>query len=422
MTIIELRHRTTGALLAALLVAAACTPAAAPSPSASLAESPPATATSVPSEPASSPTPAPSVPGVTADTIRLGMIAALSGPVSTIGVPLSRGLDAYARWINDAGGIGGRKIDLGIEDDQYTPQNTLAAAKKLVEQDDVFAIVRPLGTATTAAILDYAIGQGVPVVGVASGSSLWSTPFKRTVFGIQPTYALEGRLMAKYAVEELKAQRIAVFFQNDAFGKEGADNFVAALKDHNVEPVAMIPYEVTETDFSAHALKLQQANPDLVFVYAIQVPASSLLKEAQKIGLQTRWLLTYVLADPILLSLAGPAAEGVYAGAWLVDPATAPEAATYRDALKKYFPEETPGGYSLSSWYVGEVIGEALKRAGSTLDRDSFIAALESLRDFTTGIAPALSYSDSDHQGIKEIAIVQARGGTWVPVTAFFGE
>lgn len=406
-------------LLLMVLVAAACAPAATPTPTAT---PPPAPPSPTPVPPTATPTPAPKVPGVTADTIRLGMICALSGPVSTIGKPLARGIEAYFKWINDQGGIHGRKIQFIVEDDQYNPANTVAAAKKLVEQDEVFAIVRPLGTATTAAILDYTIEKGVPVVGVASGSSLWSKPFKKTVFGIQPTYELEGRLMAKYAVEELKAQRIAVFYQNDAFGKEGADSFVAALKARGIEPVAMVPYEVTEQNFSAHALKLQQANPDLVFVYAIQVPAASLLKEAQKLGFRPKWLMTYVLADPILLALAGEAAEGAYAGAWLVDPENAPEAAKYREVLTKYFPDEKPGGYSISSYAVAEIVVEALKRAGPDLTREKFIAALESLKNFTTGLTPPFSYSETEHQGIKQIAIVQVQKGKWVPVKEFFGE
>lgn len=406
-------------LLLMVLVAAACAPAATPTPTAT---PPPAPPSPTPVPPTATPTPAPKVPGVTADTIRLGMICALSGPVSTIGKPLTRGIEAYFKWINDQGGIHGRKIQFIVEDDQYNPANTVAAAKKLVEQDEVFAIVRPLGTATTAAILDYTIEKGVPVVGVASGSSLWSKPFKKTVFGIQPTYELEGRLMAKYAVEELKAQRIAVFYQNDAFGKEGADSFVAALKARGIEPVAMVPYEVTEQNFSAHALKLQQANPDLAFVYAIQVPAASLLKEAQKLGFRPKWLMTYVLADPILLALAGEAAEGAYAGAWLVDPENAPEAAKYREVLTKYFPDEKPGGYSISSYAVAEIVVEALKRAGPDLTREKFIAALESLKNFTTGLTPPFSYSETEHQGIKQIAIVQVQKGKWVPVKEFFGE
>lgn len=400
--------------LVLVLVLAACAPAAAPAP----------TTTSVaPTSPPTTEAPAvEKVPGVTGDAILLGMTNAMSGPVSTIGISLARGLEAYFNWVNEQGGVHGRQIKLLIEDDQYQPANTVAAAKKLVEQEGVFAIVRPLGTPTTAAILDYTIEKGVPVVGIASGSSLWSQPFKKTVFGIQPTYSLEGRLMARYAVDELGAERIAVFFQNDAYGKEGADNFVAALKERGIEPVAMVPYEATEQDFSAHALKLQQADPDLVFVYAIVVPASSLLKEAQKIGFEPTWLMTYVLADPILLALAAESAEGVYAGAWLVDPLNAPEAEQYRQVLKQSFPDEVPGGYSISSYAVGEMIVEALKRAGPDLTREKFIQALESLQDFTTGLTPAFSYNAGDHQGIKQIAIVQVQNGQWVTVKEFFGE
>ncbi len=421
-------------LVALSLVLGAC---ARPTPSAPEAPAAPteaATPTPVPPTPTSAPTstPVPPAPtsepltasdvGITPDTIVLGMTAAQTGPVATIGVPLAHGLQAYFDYLNAQGGINGRKVKLIVEDDQYTPANTVAAVKKLVEQDNIFALVRPLGTAQTAAILDYAAQKKLPVVGIASGSSLWSTPFKKNVFGIQPTYALEGKLMAQYALDTLKAQRIAVFHQDDAFGKEGAEAFIAALKARGVEPVAVVPYSPTETDFSSHALKLQEAKPDLVFVYAIVVPASSLLKEAEKNGFKTKWLMTYVLADPILPFLAGTAAEGVLAGAWIVDPVRAPEAQTYRDALKKSFPDEVPGGYSLSSWVVGEVVAAALRAAGRNPTRESFIAALEGLKDFTTGLTPPFSYSDGDHQGIKQLAVVEQHGGNWTPVTAFFGE
>lgn len=122
------------------------------------------------------------------------------------------------------------------------------------------------------------------------------------------------------------------------------------------------------------------------------------------------------------LALAGDAAEGVYAGAWIVDPVNAPEAGQYRQVLKKYFPGEVPGGYSLSSWVGGEVAVEALKRAGPDLTREKFIEAMESIRNFITGLTPPFSYSADDHQGIKQIAIVQGQNGKWVPVKEFFGE
>ncbi len=364
------------------------------------------------------------VPGVTDDTVTIGMPVAMSGPVSTIGIPLARGALAYFKWVNDQGGIHGRRIRLLVEDDRYTPPETLAVTRKLVERDEVFAIFRPLGTPTGAAILDYLVERGVPVIAPASGSALWVHPFKRNYFNIQPIYGFEGRLMGRYALETLRAKRIAVFYQNDSYGKEGRDGFLQYLRLQGVRAVADIPYEVGETSYTAHAVQLRAANPDLVFSYAIVIPQVSLMREVARLGFRPRWLMTYVLADPVLFRLAGEVVEGAQAGAWLIDPeAESPEAAAYRARLKAAFPDEVPGGYSISSDAAAALFVEGLRRAGRQLTRERFIEAMESIRDFTAGgLTPPFSYSRTDHSGIRQLAIVEARKGKWVTVKPFFGE
>ncbi|GBD28865.1 Leu/Ile/Val-binding protein [bacterium HR31] len=370
------------------------------------------------------PTLAQRVPGVTADTVTIGMPVALSGPVSTIGIPLARGAEAYFKWVNDQGGIHGRRIRLLLEDDRYIPSETLAVTRKLVERDEVFAIFRPLGTPTGAAILDYLVERNIPVVAPASGSSLWIHPFKRNYFQIQPVYFFEGRIMGKWALEVLRARRIAVFYQNDSYGKEGRDGFLQYLRLNGVRAVAEIPYEPGETSFTAHAIRLREANPDLVFVYAIPVPAASLLREAARVGLRTRYLMTYVLSDPVMFRLAGELMEGVQAGAWLVDPEDpGPAASAYRARLKAAFPAEVPGGYSISSDASAALFVEGLRRAGRELTRERFIEALETIRNFSAGgLTPPFSYSRNDHSGIRALAMVEARKGKWVTLKPFFSE
>lgn len=364
------------------------------------------------------------VPGVTADSIRVGMPVALSGPVSTIGIPLARGAEAYFRWVNDQGGIHGRRIQLLLEDDRYIPSETVAVTRKLVERDEVFAIFRPLGTPTGAAIMDYLVERQVPVVAPASGSSMWIHPFKRNYFNIQPVYFFEGRIMGKWALEVLKARRIAVFYQNDSYGKEGRDGFLQYLRLNGVRAVAEVPYEPGETSFTAHAVRLREASPDLVFVYAIPIPAASLFREAARVGLRTRFLMTYVLSDPVMFRLAGELMDGVQAGAWLVDPEDpGPAASAYRARLRAAFPQEVPGGYSISSDASAALLVEGLRRAGRELTRDRFIEAMETIRNFTAGgLTPPFGYTRTDHSGIRALAMVEARKGKWVTLKPFFSE
>jgi branched-chain amino acid transport system substrate-binding protein len=365
------------------------------------------------------------VPGVTADTITLGMPVAVSGPVSTIGIPLARGAEAYFKWANDQGGVHGRRIRLIVEDDRYIPSETLAVTRKLVERDEVFALFRPLGTPTGAAIIDYAVERAVPVVAPASGSSLWIHPFKRNYFNIQPIYFFEGRLMAKYALETMGARRIAIFYQNDSYGKEGRDAFVQMLTLNGVRPVADIPYEPGETSFTAHAVRLRESGADLVFVYAIPVPAASLFREAARLGVRTRYLMTYVLSDPVMFRLAGDLMEGVRAGAWLLDPDAeeVPAVAAYRSRLRAAYPGEVPGGYSISSDASAALMLEGLRRAGRDLTRERFVEAMETIRNFSAaGLTPPFGFTRTDHSGIRQLAIVEGRRGKWVTVKEFFGE
>lgn len=357
-------------------------------------------------------------PGVTDDTILLGTFTALSGPVAPIGVPNSHGYLAYYNYINEQGGIYGRKIKVLVEDDAFQPSRAVAAVKKLVEQDRVFAIVSPLGTPTNAAVLDYLVKMNVPVVSPHSGSSQWSIPLKKNYFALQPNYTVEGTVLAQYAVNDLKGKRFAIVYVNDDYGQEESAAFTKYLAKHNIKPVLSLAHEFGETDFSSYVIKLQQAKPDVVLLASYATQTASILKQAEMFGFRPSFLGTYVVSDPVMFKLAGASAmEGFQVTGYAADPGGDTKAAKeYRDILHKYYPNEAPGGYSEIGYVAAQLVVEALKRAGPDLTREKFIAALESIKNWTTGLTPPVSYSATDHRGIKTFAIAKAKGGQWTIV------
>jgi branched-chain amino acid transport system substrate-binding protein len=189
------------------------------------------------------------VPGVTEDKILIGSFQALSGPVAPIGLDMTRGMQTYFRWINDLGGVWGRKIELLVENDQFNPALTVALVKKLVESDGVFAIVGGLGTPGCLAVMDYLNSNGVPFVYQGSGSSKLAFPPKEWVFAVQPNYTVEGQIIAKYAVEELGAKRIAVIYQNDDIGNEGLNGVKMYLEKVGLKPVAEVAFTPGQVGF-----------------------------------------------------------------------------------------------------------------------------------------------------------------------------
>jgi ABC-type branched-subunit amino acid transport system substrate-binding protein len=177
-------------------------------------------------------------PGVTKDQVILGSFLPLQSGLAAGATQMKEGCDAYFKYINDSGGVNGRKIEWIVENDSYNPQQTVAVVKKLVDRDGVFAIVSTLGTVTNLAVLPFLAQRGVPIVNPAGGHMLLNKPTDKNVFGILPLSSEIGESMTDFAVMKLGAKRVAIFFQNDQFGKDQRDGAVEALKNHNLSAMA----------------------------------------------------------------------------------------------------------------------------------------------------------------------------------------
>jgi len=354
-------------------------------------------------------------PGVTADAIKLGAFCDLSGPNAALGMAALRGYSACYEHTNRWGGVHGSKIELLVEDDGFDPARTRLAVEKLVVQDEVFAIVSPLGTITNLAVLDYLLEKQIPVVSPHSGLSIWSSPLKRTYFALQPSYQVEGRILAQYALEELRPQRVAVFAVDDQFGQEGATAFVEELAQNGLEPVIHVTHPAGETAPEAWVAELAASKPDLVLLYTYLKPATDLLLAAHATGLRPAWLSNYVLSGPDLFQFAGAeATHGLRATCYPPGPRHHRGERLYLKVMKRQYADESPGAHSCIGYAAAQLVVEGLRRAGPDLTREGLINALEGIKDWTGGLLPPISYSATDHRGLTALALQRAIHGRWL--------
>jgi len=283
------------------------------------------------------------VPGISTNEIKIGTFSALTGPVAIIGAPFNHGLLSYINWINDQGGVYGRKIKVISYDDQFNPALTVTGVKKMVEEDKVFAIVGGLGTPGCLAVMDYLNEKGVPFVYQGSGVSALAIPPKKYVFAVQPNYTNEGQIFVKYIVNELKLKKIALLYRDDDAGREGSVGVDQGINKFGGELVVKSPFPGTETDFTSYLLKVKQSEADALIVYepTDSAIASNILKTAKSLGLTQKIFLPYSHAG--IVAAAGEAAENVYITGWVdFSNPEDPGVQKFFEIWSKYYPKDNP--------------------------------------------------------------------------------
>jgi branched-chain amino acid transport system substrate-binding protein len=288
--------------------------------------------------------------------------------------------------------------------------------KKFVEQDKVFAVMGNVGTPNNLAFKDYLAENGVPNIGFATGSGLLVNPqgFQKLAFGVLPNYTFEGNLLAQYAADTLKVKSAAVLYQNDAFGKEAYQSFVKTAKAKGIDVKAEVPYEAGATDLSAQALKLQQSGAELVFINAVPGPGAAAAKEMDKLGYKPKLMLAYVLNDAQFWSNAGKAAEGALTTSFTPLPdSDDPKVVAFRDFMKKTLPNEQVGNFALWGYIGAQIMEEGLKRAGKDLSRETLIAGLESLDNWTGSASAApVTYGKDNRSPFKSLFFLKYDSAT----------
>jgi len=343
------------------------------------------------------------VQGVTDTEILVGQWGPQTGSAALWGA-VARGSGLLFKGVNDEGGIYGRKIKYFLRDDAYQPAKTKAIGKEFVEQIGVFAVVGGVGMAGGMANRDYFAENKVVWVGPATGVYNWIQPFQKYLFPVYPLYDDEAYALTQLFCEKLNFRKIAVFYQNDDYGKAGLSGVERYLQEKKIDVPVKVSAEVTDRDLSTHALKLKNSGAEAVIMWAMPKHGALILAETAKIGYRPQWGTNNALSDaPMMMQLT----KGLWAGMIHSNFAEVPDSnhplmAKYRAWHQKYEPEERWGVFYYAGMLLAEPLVEGLKRAGKNLTEESFMNAMESLKDWQ-GIGPPVTFTPTDHQGGKHV-------------------
>ena len=313
--------------------------------------------------------------------LKIGSYGPMSGPAASWGVML-RGMEAYFSFVNEHGGVHGRKLAFIYRDDQYNPAKTPLVVRDLVEREGVFAIVGGIGTANGRAVARYLEERKVPFFTPASGASLFTDPPRENVYSVYPRYDTEGRIMGRHLAETLGLRRVAVLHQDDDFGAQGAAALAAGLAAHGGALIARVTCLAADTDVSGQVSRLAAAAPEALVLFTAPRQAVLAVQGLVALGRRPQIVTSFVLSDPVLFELAGADVwEGTLtSSARTLANSDDPAAVQYREVLARHGPDLPVGNFTVSGFAFAQPFVEALHRAGPDPTADKVYAALRTLR------------------------------------------
>jgi ABC-type branched-subunit amino acid transport system substrate-binding protein len=365
-------------------------------------------------------------PGASDTEIKLGTTWAFSGPVSSTS-PVERQMAGYFAMINDQGGVNGRKINFIALDDGYQPPKTVEQTRRLVEQDKVLLMYGQIGTPTNVAVRPYLNSKKVPQLFVTTGSNSLIDPKKYPwTMGFQWSYAAESTVIAKYILANKPNAKIGILYQDDDFGTDHLDPFLAALGDKaKTMVVAKASYAVSDPTVTSQILSLKAAGADTLYLMAQSRAAAQAVSAARDQGGEN--LLIFIPYVATAKSVIGPVGDDKLKGvmstdgtkdptdpAWANDPAVK----DYLAWVNKYVPEQdresdrsSPLGYISAQAMV-----EVLKRAGNDLTRANIMKVATSLHNVALPLllpGITLNTSATDYFPIHTLQLKRYDGTRW---------
>ncbi len=364
-------------------------------------------------------------PGVTDTEIKIGQTVPHSGPGSLYGV-LGRAAQAYFDEVNDSGGVNGRKIKFMSLDDAYSAPKTVEATRRLVEQEEVLLLFGGLGTGAQSAVQKYLNTKGVPQILLNTGAGRWNNPkeFKWTTPAL-PLYPTEGTILARYLVSVKPDAKVAVFYQNDEFGRDYMTAFKKVLADAggNAKVVAEASYDLTDPTVDSQLINLSKSGADVFFNISTGKATSQSIRKVSELGWKPLHIVVSTSVGRSILNAAGAEnAKGIvsvqYAKEpgsprWKDDPGIKAFHAVREKRMANVDPDNT---IALQGYSQGVTVVHILKQCGDELTRENVLKYATNLNGFAAPMfLPGITFSTTpdDYTPMKKLYVGTFSGDEW---------
>ena len=356
-------------------------------------------------------------PGVGGGTILFGQVAAFEGPASALGLGMREGITAAFAEANETGGVNGRRLELVSRDDGYEPAKSAEATRALIAQG-VFALVGPVGTPTSAVTHPIAREAGVPFIGPFTGAEELRNPYQPHIVNVRASYFQETEVMVERLTADRGVDRIAIFYQDDAFGRAGLAGTERALQKRSMQLVSTGTFERNTVNVTEALGAIRKGSPQAIIMIGPYRPCAAFIRQCRDSGFEpTFFNISFVGSDALAAEL-GTKGAGVLVTQVVPFPhdASFPVVAAYRLALRGALPNAQPGFVSLEGYLVGRTVLAALQEVDGEPTR---AALMKKLTDGSYDFGGfSLTFGPDDNQGSDAVYLtVIGPDGKFQPIT-----
>lgn len=357
----------------------------------------------------------------TVNEYKVGVVLSTSGPAAPLGQAEQRSIELFEARLESEGGIDGTEVMFLVEDDESDPAKASVAMTKLINQEQVLAVIGGSSTGSTLAMAPIAEKEMVPQVSMAAGVKI-TEPANEWVFSVAPSDALVTERILMYLKDDLKAKKVAIIHDANAYGTGGADELKKSAPSFGIDIAAVESYGSADTDMTAQLTKINQVGADALVVWGTNPGPASVAKNARDLGMDIPFVASSGIANKKFIELAGSAADGVvFAASRLIIPDSISSGSEWAKSVAEFSSEYEKkyqmgiDTFAAHGWDAANIVVNAIREAGA--ESAGIRDAIDQTRKYP-GVDGVFTYSPTDHAGLEVDALIMVRieNGEWVLV------